>query len=146
MSDEFMGNAYTPKTQKGLGGNIFLWVIAATLVIGLIMVGGWRLHWWLTGKAVNYQSHIIRNSYSNQQTLRDQITQQISNILSINTQLTQTNNAGEQAALRAQRIAIGGILCQQASEVVGDPLPVQQQDYINRNCFAGTANPNATWR
>ena len=144
--NDFLEDAYVPKNQKTLGGNVFLWVIAAVLVIGGITVGGWRLKWWLAAKSVNYQSHIIRNSYSNQQTLRDQITQDISNILQINTQLTQTNNNSEKAALKAQRIAEGNILCQQASEVVGDPLPSQQQSFISENCYAGAVSPNATWR
>lgn len=136
---------YEPESQKALFANIWLWIIGSVILTGVIVAGGWRLNWWFAGKAVNYQAHILRNSYANQQTLRDQITQQIGNVLSISTQITETQDQQEIAALKAQRLAVVGIVCQDADEVTGDPLPVDQAQFVQANCTSGVVSPSSAY-
>lgn len=138
-----MDNAYIPRTQKALSGNILAWVLGVTVVVVLIGVGGWQLNWWLRAKSVNRQAHILRSSYGNQQTLRDQITTQIGNVLTITTQIAQTPSDAQ--ALKAQRLAVLAIVCNDADQVTGDPLPLDQQQFVQANCEAGNVNPSSIY-
>lgn len=117
-------------------------VFALAVLAGLIL-GGWRAGWWFTNQNANRNAHLIRNGYSNQQTLRDQITQQIGNVYSMTTQITVATDQSQAAALKAQRAAIAGMACQDASEVTGDPLPAQQAQWVAVNCSAGAVSPTS---
>lgn len=118
--------------------------LAGLAVIALVILGGWRAHWWFAGQNANRQAHIIRQGYSNQQTLREQITQQIENVGSVSVQIAQSaGDAAEVQALKSQRIAIVNVACQDASEVTGDPLPTSQGQWASTNCQAGAIRPGS---
>lgn len=120
-------------------------ILALALLIGLIL-GGWQAGWWFTNENAQRQAHMIRNGFSNQQTLREQITQQIANVDTETVSIAQAQgNPAEVSALDAQRIATVNIACQQADEVTGDPLPADQQSWIAQNCLAGVIRPGSPY-
>jgi hypothetical protein len=115
-------------------------------VIAVLIVGGWRAGWWFAGQNANRQAHIIRQGYSNQQTLREQITAQIANVDTITVQIAQAaGNASEVAALKSQRIAVVNIVCGDAVQVTGDPLAASQRTWIKTNCQAGVIRPGSPY-
>ena len=115
------------------------------LVLSALIVGGWQAGWWFSSQNATREAHQIRNSYSNQQTLREQITAQIANTDTLTSQIAATHDANLAAALKAQRMAVAGIACQDAAEVTGDPLPVQQARWATVNCQAGIVRPGSPY-
>lgn len=113
-------------------------VIVGLLVISAIVLGGWQAHWWFAGKTATREGHVIRNSYSNQQTLRDQITKGIGDVTDVDRQVTQATGDNK-TALTAQRRAIADQVCQEAEQVTGDPLATDQADWVSQNCVMGSA-------
>ena len=97
-------------------------ILAFLLILGLT-VAGWQAGWWFTNQNATREAHMIRNGYSNQQTLREQITAQIANTDTLSTQIAASKDRNLTSALKAQRMAIAGIACQDAAGVTGDPLP-----------------------
>src|SRR5258708_35694506 len=81
------------------------WILAVivgfVLFAGLAVLGGWEIGWWFKGQNVNRESHLIRNSYSNQQTLPDEITTNIGPGLSMTPQITETSGPQTKAGLSA---------------------------------------------
>lgn len=125
----------------------WFWVgVLALAVLAVLIVGGWQAGWWFTNQNAQRQAHLIRNGFSNQQTLREQVTQQIANVNAETVSIAQAaGNAQEITALRAQRIATVNIACQQADQVTGDPLPADQQTWITQNCQAGSIRPGSPY-
>jgi predicted negative regulator of RcsB-dependent stress response len=111
------------------------------VVLAAIIVGGWQAGWWFSNANATREAHQIRNGYSNQQTLREQITTQIANVDTLTSQIAASHDSSLIAALKAQRASVAGIACQDASEVTGDPLPAQQAQWATRNCAAGVVRP-----
>lgn len=112
--------------------------VAGLVCVGLVIFGGWELGWWFTAHNATREGHVIRNSYSNQQTLRDQITAKLGDVASLDTQIKQAS-ASDAQPLYAQRHAIADIVCQDAEQVTGDPLPADQQSWVSTNCTLGNA-------
>lgn len=113
-------------------------VIAGLAVLGGVILGGWQAGWWFTNQNANREGHVIRNSYSNQQTLRDQITKGIGDVTDMDRQITQAK--GDNAtALTAQRRAIANQVCGEAEQITGDPLGADQSDWVSQNCVMGSA-------
>jgi hypothetical protein len=112
--------------------------IAGLALAGGVILGGWEAGWWFTNQNANRESHVIRNSYSNQQTLRDQITKGLGDVTDMDRQITQAK--GDNAvALTAQRRAIANQVCQEAEQVTGDALPDDQASWVQDNCVMGSA-------
>lgn len=122
----------TNNMAKGIAGSL----VGLVVLTGIIL-GGWQAGWWFTTQNVNRESHVIRNSYSNQQTLRDQITQKLGDVTSLDSQIAA--NPGDVPQLQAQRHAVANIVCQDAEQVVGDPLPQDQLAWASQNCAMGSA-------
>ena len=120
------------------GFHIAAGITGLVIVIALIVLGGWQIGWWFTNQNVNHESHVLRNSYANQQTLRDQITQNIGTVLSVSTQIAETNDVGVTASLKAQRVAVVNIVCGDAAQLAGDSLAADQAQFISANCQAGS--------
>jgi hypothetical protein len=117
-------------------------------MLGLIAVvgagyGSYEAYWAIAGHNADHQSHINRQQYGNQQTLRDQVTKNFGDFNDISVQILQ--NPGMSHQLEVQRLAILNILCQNANEVTGDSLPTNQAAFISTNCLDGQANPNSTY-
>jgi hypothetical protein len=114
-------------------------LLAAAIVTGIVL-GGWQAGWWFAGQNAARDAHLVRNGYSNQQTLREQITNKIADAQAIGTQITEVSgDAAETAALKAQQKALVNIVCQDADQVTGDPLPTDQAAYVADHCSAGSA-------
>jgi len=124
----------------------WFWVgVGALALIAALILGGWAAGWWFTNQNIGREAHAIRNGYSNQQTLREQITQQIANVDTLTTQIAATHDRNLIAALTAQRASIAGIACQDAAGVTGDPLPAQQAQWVTANCAAGVIRPGSRY-
>jgi hypothetical protein len=107
-------------------------------LIAAIVLGGWQLGWWFTAQNANRQAHVIRQGYSNQQSLREQITQKIGTVEDIGVQLDQPGlDPTTKAQLAAEEKAVLAIVCQDADEVTGDPFPADQAQFISANCLYG---------
>lgn len=119
--------------------------LATAVVVGAIVFGGWELGWWFTNHNVSRQAHLYRNSYDYQQTLRDQVTANIGTVISIGPQVAEATDPGTKKALEAQRSAVLAIVCQEADEVTGDPLPPDQQQFVQLNCEAGVVSPSSPY-
>jgi hypothetical protein len=138
----FGSKSYVPQNQKTIFANMILWIVGISIVVGFLVAAGWRIGWLFQGRAVNYQSHILRNSYANQQTLRDQITARLGDVQTITVQIAATSGA-DQAVLKAQRLAIGNIVCGDAEQVSGDPLPTDQTQWVQANCSLGSISTSS---
>lgn len=129
----------------------WFWVGVGALAVLVITISVlhytvWQQGWWFASQNASREAHVIRNGFSNQQTLREQITQQIANVDSETVSIAQAaGDPGEVAALKAQRIAVVNIACQDGAEVTGDPLPAQQQAWMNANCLAGVIRPGSRY-
>lgn len=138
-------SGYTP--PPGLINEGKRWVIPAIVAVVLLaglIIGGWQAGWWFAGQNANRQAHIIRQGYSNQQTLREEITKEIAGVDSINVQIAQSKgDPDEITALESQRIAVVNIVCGDADEITGDPLSGQQAQWVNTNCEAGAIRPGS---
>ena len=120
--------------------------ILALVLLSALIVGGWQAGWWFTNQNANRQAHMIRNGYSNQQTLREQITTQIANVDALGVSIAQASGDPQEiTALQSQRIAVVNIACQDASEITGDPLPAQEAQWVTGNCLAGVIRPGSQY-
>ena len=120
-------------------------VIVAIILFGVLTLVMWQAGWWFSNANTSRQAQQTQNGYSNQTTLHQQVTSNIATIDSITTQITETNDVNQQAALKAQRAAIAGTACQEASEVsAADPLPVGQQQWVSANCANGVVSPSSS--
>jgi uncharacterized protein HemX len=134
-------------TPTGVLVEGFRWLpvlIVTMAVLAALILGGWRAGWWFSNQNAGREAHQIRNGYSNQQSLREQITQQIGNVQAVTTQIAASTDPGLVTALKAQRMAIAAIVCQDVSEVTGDPLPAQQATWAAANCQAGNVAPGSS--
>lgn len=111
-------------------------LLALLLAVG-IFFGGRELGWWLKADNTNRQAHIDRSNFAFQQTLRDQVTQHISDYQNMRAELSQPgiDNAG----VSAQMHATANVICQEAIQITGDPLPADQQAWVSANCQYGSA-------
>jgi hypothetical protein len=142
------------ETRQALSGCLMAIIAAVVIVVigGGIIIGGWQAGWWFSvrnaqrqGQLQNIQARNIRDGYSSQQTLREQVTSQIATVDTISTQIAATKDPGLISALRAQRAAIAATVCQDAAGVAGGPLPAQQAQWAASNCQAGTLRPGSPY-
>jgi hypothetical protein len=124
---------------------VLLILAIATGIILAVTLIAWQAGWWFRSQDISREAHAIRNGYANQQTLRDQITAKIADVDSVSVQITQAGDPSQRAALKGQRMAIAGIVCSDASQVTGDPLPAQQQQWVSANCQAGVVRPGSAY-
>jgi hypothetical protein len=120
--------------KYSLGGLVFL---------AAVIVGGWQLGWWFTAQNTTRQAELTQNGYSNQTTLRQQITAQLATVDQITTQIAA--HPALAPSLRAQRMGVAGIVCGDAAEITGSPLPAQQAQWAAANCSDGVVSPSSTY-
>lgn len=119
--------------------------IVAVVVVALIVVVGWQIGWWFSAQNATRQAEITQNGYSNQTTLRQQVTAKLADVTSITTQLAEPDITPDQAAaLKAQRAAIAAIACSDAAQITGPPLPAGQAQWVAANCSDGSVSPSST--
>lgn len=138
-------------TPSGVIRETWRWFPAAVVVtVALLVLGGgftfaaWQMGWWFSAQNATRQAQNTQNGYSNQTTLRQQVTSQLAQSEQVSTQIAE---AGHDTALvtqlKVQRAAIDGQACQDASEISGTPLPQQQAAWVSANCLNGTLSPKS---
>jgi len=140
-----MSYEFTPANVAGTFWRWFWIGVGALAVLLALIFIGWQAGWWFTNQNINREAHAIRNGYSNQQTLREQITTQIANTDTLTSQIAGTKDSNLISALKAQRASIAGIACQDAAGVTGDPLPAQQAQWVTVNWAAGVVRPGSRY-
>lgn len=111
---------------------------AGLALAGGVILGGWEAGWWFTNQNANREGHVIRNSYSNQQTLRDQVTKGLGDVTDMDRQIAGATGDNK-TTLTAQRRAIANQVCSEAEQVSGDSLPDDQASWVSQNCVMGSA-------
>lgn len=123
-------------------------VIASLLLITGIVIGGWQAGWWFTVQNTNRQAHLIQQGYNFQSTLEQQISEGISNVNTVTTEIAQASgNSDYQSSLKAQRESDVATVCQQASEVTPSsvPMPLESQKFVNMNCSGGSVRSSSKY-
>lgn len=120
-------------------------VLFAVLVLGAgVTYAGHALGWWLSAQDAVHQAENTQNGYSNQATLRQQVTAQLATVETITVQIAAAgNDTSLAAALKAQRAGVAGIVCSDAAQISGTPLPAQQAQWVTVNCLDGAVSPNS---
>ena len=118
----------------------------AVIVLGAVLtLVGWQVGWWFTAHNATRQAEMIQNGYSNQSTLRSQVTSKLADVTAITVQIAATkDDPAEVAALEDQRAAVAGIVCSDAAQITGTPLPAQQAAWASANCSSGDLSPGST--
>lgn len=120
-------------------------VAVAVVALGLIVtVICWQAGWWFASHDATRQAQVTQNGYSNQTTLRQQVTSKLADVSTITVQIAATKDAQEGAALKDQRAAIAGIACSDAAQITGVPLPADQAQWVSVNCSDGSVSPSST--
>lgn len=125
------------------------WVVVlfvACLLIGGLTYAGHVFGWWLSAQDATHQAENTQNGYSNQTTLRAQVTSQLAAVETITTQIAAAGtDTSLVTALSAQRAGIAAIVCGDAAQISGTPLPAQQAQWVSVNCQDGTVSPGSTY-
>ena len=124
----------------------WFWVgVGALVLIGGLTLAMWQAGWWFTAHNATRQAETIQNGYSNQSTLRSQVTAQIAIVTQVTVQIAAAkNDPSEVTALEDQRAAIAGIVCSDAAQITGTPLPADQAEWVSVNCSDGSLSPSST--
>lgn len=118
---------------------IILAVAAVAVVLSL-----WQVGWWFHTENTQRQTHLNRESYGFQQAARDRITTEIEQVFTVNTELPNAD-PDQTGPLEAQRKAITAMVCRDATQISGDPLPTDQEVFLDQNCSAGAVSPTSTY-
>jgi hypothetical protein len=121
------------------------WVNALIIVFALIAgltVAGHYLGWWLSAQDATHQAQNTQNGYANQTTLREQVTSKLADVDTLTTQIAAAGtDTSLVTALKSQRMGIAEIVCGDAAQVSGTPLPADQAQWVTANCAAGAVSP-----
>lgn len=116
--------------------SIVLASILSLILLVAIAVGGYLGGWWLKEDSVNRTQNIRRGSFEYQETRRDEIVRQASNLTDLDVALANPDLTAEQkGAIRAQREAARTQLCNIASDISGNVSP-DVTSIVNEECFA----------
>jgi hypothetical protein len=123
----------------------WFWVgVAGAVLLGGVILIGWQANWWFASHDATRQAELTQNGYANQSTLRAQVTSQLAAAGTITTQIAAAGgDTSLITALRAQRADIAGIVCADAAQISGTPLPAGQAQWVAANCTDGTVSPNS---
>jgi hypothetical protein len=140
-------NDYSPRDVYRETGRWFGPALVAGLAIivlaAILTLVGWRIGWWFTAQNATRQAQVTQNGYSNQTTLRQQVTSKLADVAAITSQIAAAKDPAEVSALKDQRAAIAGIACSDAAQITGTPLPAQQAQWVSANCSDGSVSPGS---
>ena len=118
-------------------------LIGAVVIVAVVLIG-WQVGWWFTAQNVTRRAHITQNQYNTQEGYISAISNDVANLDGI---VAQEPGSADQAALRAQAVAVGDQACLEASYLTGSvPPPASMKTWINRNCEAGALSPTSNIR
>lgn len=116
-------------------------LVVLCLVGGGVTYAGHVFGWWLSAQDATHQAQITQNGYANQTSLREQIDNQFQTVTSETVQIEQNKtDPGMVAALKPQRMASANMICADAQEIVGVPLPADEAQWVAVNCLDGTVS------
>lgn len=128
---------------------LWFWaVLLSCAAIAGIIVGGWKLNWWLAGQSATNNYRITQEGTSNQDTLRAQIEKGYTALTAEDVQITQAaGNPGLVGQLKVEAAAQAGTLCQEGEQVnsTAVPLPADQQRWFAVNCTVGVVAPTSKY-
>jgi hypothetical protein len=142
---------YDDPTPAGVTREIWRWfptwvnalIVAFVLIAGLTYAGH-AFGWWLSAQDATHQAQNTQNGYSNQATLRGEVTTDFATLTSIGVQVAGAKgDASMTTELRTEQAATAGKVCAEAAQVSGTPLPAQQAQWVTGNCAEGTLSPNS---
>lgn len=131
-------------TRPKLWTWFWIWVV----IIAIVVFGGWQLGWWFHGQNVNRAASQQQHAYARQVSLRDNISAKLGTVNDITVQLADPAIAKAQtAALKAQRLAVVRIVCQDTAQLnqVSDLAP-DQQTFVAANCADGDVSIGSEYR
>lgn len=137
---------YDDPTPAGVIGETWRWFPAAVVVTvavlllgGGITVVGWQANWWFASHNATRQAEITQNGYSNQTTLRQQVTANFATLSQIGVQIAaNSTDSSLVTALKVQIASTAVQVCADAAEITGTPLPASQAQWVAANCSDGT--------
>lgn len=95
-------------------------VIATIILVVLVCVGGWFLYWKIAKAENDNNSEIYNNSYQRQTALVDEINRNISDVKSIDVQISYASGDPELSKrLSAQRAAVVTSVCNNIGKLSG---------------------------
>lgn len=138
-------------TPAGVSRAVWQWfpawanALIAVFVLGAALtVAGHYLGWWLSAQNATHQAQNTQNGYSNQTTLRAQVTSNLATVYSLTTQIAEAKgDPSLVTALKPQRMSVAGTVCADAEQIAGTPLPVQQAQWVAANCTAGNVSTSS---
>ena len=102
--------------------SIVLSSIIGVMLLGIIVVGGWQLGWWLKSETVNRNAVILQDSYGRQNALVEQVLDDVREV--------EAGNLPPQ-----QVIAITSQICDSAAKLTGSiQLPPSAASFVARAC------------
>jgi hypothetical protein len=115
-------------------GKISAAVLAIIVVAGLA-VGIWKLGWFVNEKNVQENSRIFRTSFANQERLREDLSEKVSEVRSIEVTIGELSGKDpeQEEQLAAQAAAITEIACHD-SEQISEGLSPEQESFIASRC------------
>ncbi len=125
-----------------------LGAILGLALIAAIVLGGWQAGWWFKTQNTNRTARLYQHQYGRQTALRDEVSRKLGSITDLTAQLADPSlDSGQAAALTAQRLAIGRVVCQDAEQInkVTD-LPPDQQQFVSLNCSNGDVSLSSPLR
>ncbi len=142
---------YDDPTPGGVIRETWRWFPAAVVVtVAVLLLGGgitlvgWQANWWFASHNATRQAQNIQNGYSNQATLRQEVTQDFTTLTSIGVQIAQAQGDTSMVAeLKTEQAATAAKVCADAAQVTGTPLPAGQAQWTAGNCTNGTLSPTS---
>lgn len=121
--------------------------LLALVILTGIVFGGWALGWWFKTQNTNREAHLYQHQYGYQSTLREEVSNKFEVITNIDVQVTQTKDANEISALKAQRLAVAQIICRDAAQIdVVSQVPSDQARWVAINCDSGAVSETSSLR
>lgn len=111
----------------------FAVAMGAIVVLAAIVFGGWQLGWWFKTQNTNRADVLYQQSYSAQNGAEQHLGQQISELATVSTEMTDPSVSAEQkTALAGQRHAMLDQACMTAQSIT-HPTPAHES-WRSENC------------
>lgn len=98
--------------------------VLTLLAVGALVLGGWYAGWWFKEQNVNKESRVFRDSYANQERLREDAQQKIAEVRGLEATAGELppSESAQAARLEVQASSITQIACDDISQIT-EPQP-----------------------